>query len=174
MRLSAYSVLSTIEAWITGYKSEHLQLGLQQGICQAIALMPVLINQFFVAVDRGGSALFIAVTVRGAWRRRPVATRRLRPLKLLARPATSRALLLQVAVVLEPSTGDAFRKLMLRLMAAGVSGGISLLVLYIGALPASLPSGCLPPLLLHASDLPSRIAGRCKKPPGACPLLPLR
>lgn len=98
MRLSAYSVLSTIEAWITGYKSEHLQLGLQQGICQAIALMPVLINQFFVAVDRGGSALFIAVTV---------------------------------AVVLEPSTGDAFRKLMLRLMAAGVSGGISLLVLYI-------------------------------------------
>jgi hypothetical protein len=62
--ITVYSILSTIEIWLTGYKSEHFLLGLQQGICQALALLPVLIDRVFKAVDRGGSALFIAVTVR--------------------------------------------------------------------------------------------------------------
>lgn len=35
--------------------------------------------------------------------------------------------------MLEPSTGDSWRKLVLRLLGAGVAGGLSLLVLYIGA-----------------------------------------
>jgi hypothetical protein len=45
---------------------------------------------------------------------------------------TALAQLLQVAVVLEPSTGDVFRKLTLRLLAAGLSGGIGILLLFFG------------------------------------------
>ncbi|KAI3437663.1 hypothetical protein D9Q98_000113 [Chlorella vulgaris] len=95
--ITAFSILSKFEAWITGYKSEHYKLGLQQGTCQALALLPILVNKLFRSIDRGGSALFISLTV---------------------------------AVVLEPSTGDSFRKLVLRLLGAGVSAGIGMLLLY--------------------------------------------
>lgn len=39
---------------------------------------------------------------------------------------------MQVAVVLEPSTGDSFRMLFMRILAAGMSGGIGVLILYMG------------------------------------------
>jgi hypothetical protein len=66
--LTAYSILSRLEAWITGYRMEHLQLGLQQAICQALALLPVLLNSFWRAVERGNSALFVSVVVRSPGR----------------------------------------------------------------------------------------------------------
>lgn len=130
--ITVYSILSTIEAWVTGYKSEHLRLGLQQGIAQALALLPVLIDRVFKAVDKGGSALFIAVTVRATGQGQGARAR-------AAAPPPFWPLLPQVAVVLEPSTGDAFRKLALRLLGAGLSGGIGILLMFFGE-PHLLPS----------------------------------
>jgi hypothetical protein len=78
----------------------HQHTNTTHTVLQALALLPILVNKLFRSIDRGGSALFISLTV---------------------------------AVVLEPSTGDSFRKLVLRLLGAGVSAGIGMLLLYFGA-----------------------------------------
>lgn len=49
----------------------------------------------------------------------------------------------QVAVVLEPSTGDAFRKIAKRLLGAGLAGGLGLLVLFFGEPLCPVPAGWL-------------------------------
>lgn len=146
-RISAYWLLGGLEAWVTGYRVEHLKLGLQMAIALCLSLLPVLIQSMYLSLDRGSSALYTAITVGSAVgevvnNTGPAASRSTRlqaaaPCPAARMPTTARhpthAFTTQVAVVLEPSTGDSWRKLILRLLGAGVGGGLSLLVLYIGA-----------------------------------------
>jgi hypothetical protein len=61
--MDCYRLLHTLEAWVTGYRSEHYKLGLQQAICFALALLPIVVNKLYLTLDRGGSSLYTAITV---------------------------------------------------------------------------------------------------------------
>ena len=61
--MDCYRLLHTLEAWVTGYRSEHYKLGLQQAICFALALLPIVVNKLYISLDRGGSSLYTAITV---------------------------------------------------------------------------------------------------------------
>ena len=146
--ISVYGILHPVEQWIRGYQLWHFQLGLQQALCFVLALLPVLIDAFYDNLDKGGSALYSALAVRS----RLVLAQVYEPCPLYAAhlqacisplPPPPPYALTQVAVLLEPSTGDALRKFFIRMLACGISGGIGILLLFGG----NICCCCCPPPL---------------------------
>lgn len=151
------------------------------GACFAITLLPILLNRVYSSLDRSGSVLYQAVTVRAegcrvqrrgegavqieaAARLRPEAggspSQRWEPkgegvadvwrAACAPRPVPRAC---QVAVVLEPNTGDSFRKLLMRVLGAGCAGGIGMLLLFCGAGDGG-GGGCGAPAFRFSSFLP--------------------
>lgn len=76
-----------------------------------------------------------------------------------------------MAVVLEPSTGDAFRKIAKRLLGAGLAAGVGALVLFLGE--AARWWRCLLPAALQGCPTPlsSLLWWWCAAPTSQAPLL---